>query len=63
MLPMHSRDTPANESGDAPPPAGGDAPAPLASPHTQKRRQAKELMQTLSSAMEKPYWDTCQKTD
>ena len=24
--------------------------------------QAKELLRTLSSAMEKPYWDTCQKT-
>ena len=49
--------------GDAPPPAGGDAPAPPVSPRTQKRRQAKELMRTLSSAMEKPYWDTCQKAD
>ena len=25
-------------------------------------RQSKELLRTLSSAMEKPYWDTCQKT-
>ena len=49
--------------GDAPPPAGGDAPAPLVSPCTQKCRQAKELMRTLSSAMEKPYWDMCQKAD
>ena len=49
--------------GDAPPPAGGDAPASPVSPCTQKRRQAKELMQTLSSAMEKPYWDICQKAD
>ena len=69
-------DTPTHEGGDAPgprrhtpahggnaPPAGGDAPAPLSSPRTQKRWQAKELMRTLSSAMEKPYWDTCQKTD
>ena len=54
------RHTPAHE-GDAPP--AGDAPAPPSSPCTQKHRQAKELMQTLSSAMEKPYWDTCQKTD
>ena len=70
------RDTPTHEGGDAPGtchhtpahegdalPAGGDAPAPPSSPCTQKRRQAKELMQTLSSAMEKPYCDTCQKTD
>ena len=27
-----------------------------------KGLQAKELLRTLSSAMEKPYWDTCQKT-
>ena len=27
-----------------------------------KRLQAKELLRTLSSVMEKPYWDTCQKT-
>ena len=48
----------------APPaPAGGDAPPPLSSPCTQKHRQAKELMRTLSSAMEKPYWDMCQKAD
>ena len=60
--PYPHRDTPADEGGDAPP-AGGDAPAPPSSPCTQKRRQAKELMRTLSSAMEKPYWDTCQKTD
>ena len=54
------RHTPAHE-GDAPP--AGDAPAPPSSPRTQKHRQAKEFMRTLSSAMEKPYWDTCQKTD
>ena len=48
----------------APPdPACGDAPPPLSSPCTQKCRQAKELMRTLSSAMEKPYWDACQKAD
>ena len=46
-----------------PDPAGGDAPPPPSSPHTQKCRQAKELMWTLSSVMEKPYWDTCQKAD
>ena len=59
--PTARRDTPTHE-GDAPP-AGGDAPAPPSSPRTQKHQQAKELMRTLSSAMEKPYWDTCQKTD
>ena len=74
--PTACRDTPTHEGGDAPgtrrhtpahegdaPPAGGDAQAPPSSPRTQKRWQAKELMRTLSSAMEKPYWDTCQKTD
>ena len=54
--------------GAAPPPAapdsaGGDALPRPSSPRTQNRRQAKELMRTLSSAMEKPYWDTCQKAD
>ena len=70
--PTAHHDTPTHEGGDAPgphhhtpahegdaPPAGGDAPAPLSSPHTHTHRQAKELMQTLSSAMEKPYWDMC----
>ena len=74
--PTARHDTPTHEGGDAPgpcrhtpahegdaPPAGGDAPAPLSSPHTQKHWQAKELMRTLSSVMEKQYWDTCQKTD
>ena len=32
------------------------------SPEEMKGCQAKELLRTLSSAMEKPYWDTCQKT-
>ena len=49
--------------GAAADPAAGDAPPPSSLPHTQKRQQAKELMRTLSSAMEKPYWDTCQKAD
>ena len=37
----------------------------LPAAHTAQEKiqhlQAKELLQTLSSAMEKPYWDTCQK--
>ena len=53
---------PPDPAGD-PDPAGGDAPPPPSSPHTQKCWQAKELMRTLSSAMEKPYWDTCQKAE
>ena len=57
--PAHAPPAPAGD----PDPAGGDAPPPPSSPHTQKHQQAKELMRTLSSVMEKPYWDTCQKAD
>ena len=53
--------------GPAPPPP--QPPQPLQSTynttHSQeemKGLQTKELLRTLSSAMEKPYWDTCQKT-
>ena len=53
--------------GPAPPPP--QPPQPLQSTfnttHSQeemKGLQAKELLRTLSSAMEKLYWDTCQKT-
>ena len=42
-----------------PPPVPGQYP----SPETQKHLQAKELMRTLSLVMEKPYWDSCQKTE
>ena len=54
---------PPDPAGGATDPAGGDVPPPPSSPHTQKCRQAKELMRTLSSVMEKPYWDMCQKAD
>ena len=61
--PLAASAPPDPAAGDHPDPAGGDAPPPPSSPHTQKCRQGKELMRNLSSAMEKPYWDTCQKAD
>ena len=63
--PAHGPLDPAGDPDPAghPDPVGGDAPPPPSSPRTQKCRQAKELMRTLSSVMEKPYWDMCQKAD
>ena len=55
-------DTPAPVGGDAPPSAGGDASAPLASPHTQKRQQAKNSC-GLYHKRWKNHIGTCQKAD
>ena len=53
--------------GPAPPPPQPPQPpqSTFNTTHSQEEMkclQAKELLRTLSSAMEKPYWDTCQKT-
>ena len=61
---------PAPSAADAPPSRpyrstrNRPASVPQGAPTTQEKvqhLQAKELLRTLSSAMEKPYWDTCQK--
>ena len=56
----------ATQAGSEPAPPPPPPPLPVLgqypSPETQKHLQAKELMRTLSSVMEKPYWDSCQKT-
>ena len=45
-----------------PPPPPTQPVSRTVSQEEMKARQAKELLRTLSSTMEKPYWDTCQKT-
>ena len=45
-----------------PPPATQPVVSRTVSQEEMKGLQAKELLRTLSSAMEKPYWDTCQRT-